>query len=100
MIIWRDAAPSMGPIALTIFSSIDPLANIARRSWWGGAFVSAASWFVLFLVTALTSDAVSNQPAVQLGFILPLMVYPVVMALSGLIRFLLWLARHSRDVAS
>jgi hypothetical protein len=94
MIIWRAAAPSIGPFALTIFSLIDPLANIRQRSWWIGAFVSAASWFVLFLVTSATTDIMSNQPDVQIGFILPLMAYPAAMALSGLIRFLQWLGRH------
>ena len=94
MIIWRDAAPSVGPFALTIFSLIDPLANISQRSWWVGAFVSAASWFVLFLVTAAATDIVSHQPDVQIGFILPLTAYPAAMALSGLIRFLQWLRRH------
>lgn len=94
MIIWRDAAPSTGPFALTIFSLIDPLANIRQRSWWVGAFVSAASWFVLFVVTAATTDIVSDQPDIQIGFILPLMAYPAAMALSGVIRFLQWLGRH------
>ena len=95
MIIWREAAPIVGPFALTVFSLVDPLTNIGRRSWWTGALVSAASWFVLYLVTGVTTDAVSNQPDVQLGFILPLMVYPAMMALSGLTRFLASL-RHSR----
>ena len=94
MIIWRDAAPFIGPFALTIFSLIDPLTNIGRRSWWGGAFVSAASWFVLYLVTGVTTDAVSNQPDVQIGFVMPLLVYPATMALSGLIRFLAWLGHQ------
>ena len=95
MIIWRDAAPSIGPYALTIFSLIDPLANIIRqRSWWAGAFVSAASWFVLFLVTAVTAGGVSGQPDVVIRFLVPLMAYPAAMALSGLIRFLQWLGRH------
>ena len=94
MIIWRDAAPFIGPFALTIFSLVDPLANIGQRSWWVGAFVSAASWFVLFLVTAAATDIVSDQPDVQIGFILPLMAYPAAMALSGLMRFLQWLGRH------
>ncbi|WP_110173497.1 hypothetical protein [Luteitalea pratensis] len=97
MITWRDASPIIGPYAMTVFSFIDPLVNIRRPSWWGGAFVSAASCFVLFLVTAVTTDAVTNQPDVQIGFILPLMVYPATMALSGLIRFLLWLGRESGD---
>ena len=97
MIIWRDAAPIIGPFALTVFSLVDPLTNIGRRTWWAGAFVSAASCFVLFLVTAVTTDAVTNQPDVQIGFILPLMVYPATMALSGLIRFLQWLGIPSRD---
>jgi hypothetical protein len=100
LIIWRDAAPFTGPLALTIFSLIDPVANVGRRSWWGGAFVSAASWFVLYVVTGVTTDAVSNQPDVQIGFIMPLLVYPATMALSGLIRFLAWLGRHSRDGGS
>lgn len=93
MIIWRDAAPFIGSLALTIFSLIDPLANIRQRSWWVGAFVSAASWFVLFLVTAATTDILSDQPDIVMVFLLPLMAYPAAMALSGLIRFLRWLAR-------
>ena len=97
MIIWREAAPVIGPFALAVFSLIDPLTNIRRRSWWTGALVSAASWFVLYLVTAVTTDVVSNQPGVQIGFILPLMVYPAAMVLSGLIRFLAWLRQRSRD---
>jgi hypothetical protein len=94
MIIRRDAAPSIGPFALTIFSLIDPLANIRQRSWWVGALVSAASWFVLFVVTAATTDIVSDQPDVQIGFIVPLMAYPAAITLSALIRFLQWLGRH------
>jgi hypothetical protein len=50
---------------------------------------------VLFLVTAATTDIVSDQPDVPIRFILPVMVYPAAMALSGLIRFLQWLGRHS-----
>jgi hypothetical protein len=92
--IWRDAVPFLGPSALTIFSLIDPLANIRQRSWWAGAFVSAASWFVLFLVTAAATDIVSDQPDVPIRFILPVMAYPAAMALSGLIRFVQWLGRH------
>ena len=90
--IWRDTAPFIGAFALTIFSLIDPLANIRQRSWWAGAFVSAASWFVLFLVTVAATDIVSDQPSVPLRFILPLMAYPAAMALSGLI--LQWLGRY------
>jgi len=100
MIVWRELAPLIGPFALAVFSLIDPFTNIGRRSWWPGALVSAASWFVLYLVTAVTTDVVSDDPDAQIGFILPLMVYPAAMALSGLIRFLSWLRHRPRDGGS
>lgn len=87
MIVWPQAAPNIGPLALTIFSVVDPLPMAARPSWWRNAFISGTVWFVLFLVTAATTDIVSHQPDVQIGFFLPMMVYPAMMMLSALIRF-------------
>jgi len=92
MIAWPQAAPNIGPMALTIFSIVDPLPMAARASWWRNAFISGTVWFVLFIVIAAATDIVSDQPDVQIGFILPLMAYPAAMALSSVIRLLQWLS--------
>jgi hypothetical protein len=92
MIAWRDAAPSIGPMALTIFSLVDPLPMATKPSWWRNAFVSGTVWFVLFLLTNATADIVSDQPDIVIGFILPLLAYPAAMAVSALIRMMRWLS--------
>jgi hypothetical protein len=92
MIAWPQAAPNIGPMALTIFSIVDPLPMAVRPSWWRHAFISGTVWFVLFIIIAAATDIVSDQPDVQIGFILPLMAYPAAMALSSVIRLLQWLS--------
>ena len=86
MIVFRREAHLIGLIAMTVYSLIDPAMNVTRRSWWLGAFVSGAVWFVLFLVMAATTQFITRSRDVVLVYMLPMAAYAVAMAVSGLVR--------------
>jgi hypothetical protein len=85
-IAFRAAAPLIAPLALLIFSLIDPLMNVGRPSWWRGTFGSALGWFVLYIVLAPMIDVLSDDPDATIGFVLPFAAFPLMVALSGVLR--------------
>jgi hypothetical protein len=92
MIAWRELGPLTGPYAMTIFSFVDPLPMAVQAHWWRNAFISGTVWFVLYLIFAATVQILTNQSDAIIGFILPFIAYPAMMALSGAIRFFQWVS--------
>ena len=80
--------------AVLLFSIADPFLILGRGSWWLGATLSFPSWIVLFLILGGTATKVANLREGATIFVLPMMVYPAALAISGLIR--LW-AMHRRS---
>jgi hypothetical protein len=72
--------------AITVYSIADPIINTFRSRWWLNAIKSLVGFVLLFIASGLIGDADRIGEGGMI-FILPLMMYPVALALSGLIRF-------------
>ena len=90
MVSWRELAPATGLLATMVFSLVDPVLNVWRRSWWLGAFVSTATWVVLFLAIANLAEALAPMREGGMIYMLPMMAFPVCLGLSGVARFWKW----------
>jgi len=85
--------------ALTAYSVLDPVVNVTRRSWWSGAAISCAVWLALFLALPAFSEAVAPVREGLMVFLVPMMVYPTALVLSGVARLLVRTI-HSRTVST
>jgi hypothetical protein len=93
MLIWQRQSPLIAVNGLIVYSLADPLQNLLRRSWWIGAFLSAASWTGLLLVLVVTAEAISPMHEGSLIFLLPMMIYAAAIAFSGVARLAWWAAK-------
>jgi hypothetical protein len=90
MIVSRAGSGVVGMMASMVFSIVDPVLNLFRQSWWRGAFVSAGTWFLLFVAFAAIANGLQPMHEGAMIFLLPMMVYPAALALSGVIRLVMW----------
>lgn len=72
--------------ALCGYALVDPVLNLTRRSWWLGALGSIIVWIVLLSVLVAAADALQHLRESTMVFLLPFMVYPVALGVSGLLR--------------
>lgn len=84
---------AVGLLVLTAFSIVDPIVVALRRgSWLRGIALSIVSWIALFLVGAATAEGMGPDGTV---FLLPMMVYPGAVGVSGIVRLFAYL--RARD---
>jgi hypothetical protein len=95
MAIWKEGSPLIALAGTMLFSIVDPIFNFSRRSWWVGSFISIPVWIALFMTLAQTAEAIAPMREGAMIFILPMMVYPAALGLSGLARFWMWAGRRS-----
>jgi hypothetical protein len=95
LFVWREAAPITAMWASMLFSVADPVLNVSRRSWWLGAFISVSVWFALLLTVVAVADAISPMREGTMIFMLPMMLYPMALGLSGFARLWRWAWRRS-----
>jgi hypothetical protein len=74
--------------AFTIYAFADPVINAFRSRWWLNTAKSLAGFLMLFAVAAIVSE-LDDLGEAGMVFVLPLMVYPFAVGISGVIR-LLW----------
>jgi len=73
-------------VALCGFAVLDPALNVTRSSWWWGALASVIVWIVLLSVLVGVADSLQNLGDDTMVFLLPFMVYPIALVVSGLLR--------------
>jgi hypothetical protein len=73
-------------VALCLYPVLDVPRILARSSWWRGAMISALVWIVLFTALVGTVDSVRPLREDAMVFLLPFMMYPMALAISGLVR--------------
>lgn len=99
MIAVRARAGAIGVILTTLYVVANPVCNVALATrigggWWWLTFVSLGSFFVLLLVVALASSKITPKGTESGGgtaFVLPVVVYPAMLFVTGLVRLALWL---------
>ena len=100
MFIDRRTAPITAMFGLTVFSAVDPILVLMRNSWWLGASMSAGTWMMLVLVLVITAQAMQPMGEGSLIFLLPMMVFGGVLALSALIRLVMYLGTPKNEQSS
>jgi len=88
MFVFPSAAALVALLALCGFAILDPLLVIRRRSWWQGALLSVLVWLGLLTVEVGVADHLQHLRESTMVFLLPFMIYPVVLAVSGLARLI------------
>ena len=83
-------------LALCAFAVADPLLNVWRHSWWAGALLSAPSYAALFLGLSMLADARNELGEDSMVLLFPMMLYPVTLGASGLLRLALRLRAGDR----
>jgi hypothetical protein len=80
-----------GPIfvALVWYSFVDPLTIAMGTRWWINAGKSFAGWLLLFVMAAAMGE-IDKMGEAGMVFVLPMMVYPFALGISGLIRLVRW----------
>jgi hypothetical protein len=73
-------------VVLCVYPIVDVPRILARPSWWRGAIVSAFVWFILFVTLVGTVDSVRPLRDDAMVFLFPFMLYPMALAISGLVR--------------
>jgi hypothetical protein len=82
----QPAAAWIAFAAVTLYALTDAALNTWRRSWWLGAVMSVAVWLPVFGVLTEAADALNHLRESMMVFLLPFMLYPAALALSGLVR--------------
>jgi hypothetical protein len=86
MLLLRPAATMIALAATCVFALVDPALNVSRRSWWLGALGSVLVWLVFLAAMAALADGRNHLGEGAMVFLLPFMLYPVALAISGLVR--------------
>ena len=81
--------------AMTLYSIAAPLACALGTQWWLKTLLTGAAWVAIFF-------AVGEMPGLKaikelaMVFLLPMMVYPLAVGVSGLIRLARWREARTR----
>ncbi|HEV7501995.1 MAG TPA: hypothetical protein VGQ33_18400 [Vicinamibacteria bacterium] len=71
---------------LTAYSALDPIVVALRRgAWLAGIAFSVVGWIPLFVIGAATADGMGPDGMI---FLLPMMVYPGAIGVSGIVRLI------------
>jgi hypothetical protein len=73
-------------VALCLYPLLDVPRILGRRSWWAGAFVSLIVWILVFGILTGVVDSVHRMGDNAMVFLLPFMLYPLALVVSGLVR--------------
>ena len=88
MLPGRDVAAWSGFAAVMLFSITDPFLILRGRSWWAGALVSIPCWIGVFVVLGYTATRVGQLREGAMIFMLPMMIYPIALTVSGVVRLI------------
>ena len=92
----RPVAWLVALVALCGFAVADPALNLWRRSWWLGAVLSIGVWLILLTALASVADNLNQMRESTMVYLLPFMIYPGALALSGILRFVRWSSARAR----
>ena len=72
-------------LALTLFSVAGPLACALSTNWWLYTFLTGVAWVATFLAVGETPGLKALRELATV-YMLPMMVYPIAVPISGMIR--------------
>jgi hypothetical protein len=100
ILLFPDAGILVALAALCLYPLLDAPRVAAYPSWWLAAAISAAVWFVLFIGLPMTANAVRPLDDGVVVLLLPFMLYPLALGISGLVRLQVRLRGRPRESAA
>jgi hypothetical protein len=73
-------------ITVFVYPAFDVIHILRYRSWWRGVLIAAPIWFVLFVLLVGIADARRPMREDAMVFLFPFMLYPIAIAVSGVVR--------------
>jgi hypothetical protein len=92
MIVAQEIGWVFSLAGLCLFSVVSPLTCALGSHWWRDTLISIAAWIGIFMVLGML-PAITILREGATVFLLPMMVYPVAVLISGLVRLARWRMR-------
>jgi hypothetical protein len=92
MMIPSAAGWPVSLLALCAFSVAGPLVCALGENWWLHTFLTGFAWVVIFVAVGETPGLKVLREGAMV-YLLPMMIYPVAVGVSGLIRVARWRKR-------
>ena len=86
ILLLREAGILVGLAGLCLYPFLDVPRILSRPSWWRAAALSVLGWIGLFIVIMAATESVRHLGEDAMVFLLPFMLYPIALAVSGVIR--------------
>jgi hypothetical protein len=90
-----ELAAMISAFGLTALGIAQPMVSAFWPRWWLHAAVGVLGWAILFVTLGVLPQVTALRESAMI-YILPIMVYPAALALSGLVRAFLWLRQRQR----
>ena len=98
ILLLGEAGVLVGLVGLCLYPFLDVPRIFSRPSWWRAAAVSVLGWMGLFIAIMAATESVRPLGEDAMIFLLPFMLYPIALAVSGVVRLGGRLAGGPRDV--
>jgi hypothetical protein len=86
ILLLREAALLVGMAGLCLYPLLDVARILSQPSWWRAAAFSVLGWIGLFIAIMGATESVRHLGEDAMVFLLPLMLYPIALAVSGVVR--------------
>ena len=86
ILLLREAGVLVGLAGLCLYPFLDVPRILSRPSWWRAAAFSVIGWIGLFIVIMGATESVRHLGEDAMVFLLPFMLYPIALAVSGVVR--------------
>ena len=86
ILLLREAGLFVGLVGLCLYPFLDVPRILSRPSWWRAAAFSVVGWIALFIAIMAATESVRPLGDDAMVFLLPFMLYPIALAVSGVVR--------------
>ena len=86
ILLLREAGLVVGLAGLCLYPFLDVPRILSRPSWWRAVALSVLGWIGLFIAIMAATESVRPLGDDAMVFLLPFMLYPIALAVSGVVR--------------
>lgn len=86
ILLLGEAGIVVAMVGLCLYPFLDVPRILSRPSWWRAAAFSVLGWIGLFIAIMAATESVRHLGDDAMVFLLPFMLYPIALAVSGVVR--------------
>jgi hypothetical protein len=86
ILLLREVGLLVGMVGLSLYPFLDVPRILSRPSWWRAAALSVLGWFGQFIANMAATESVRPLGDDAMVFLLPFTLYPIALAVSGVVR--------------